>query len=79
MTVTVESNTAAAALMAFSWKVMVAARSVIVGWSFTAVMLMVLVAATLVAAPTLSEFASVTDQVIVRFALVDVGLSEVDR
>jgi hypothetical protein len=64
--------------MAFS-KNVTAVRSVIVGWSFTAVMLIVLVTATLVAAPTLSEFASVTDQVIVRLVLVDVGLSDVDR
>ena len=51
---------------------------VIVGWSLTAVMLIVLVAVP-VAATVLSEFASVTDQVMVRLVPVDVGLSEVDR
>jgi hypothetical protein len=50
-----------------------------VGWSFTAVRLIVLVTATLDAAPAPSEFASVTDQVTVRLVLVDVGLSEVER
>jgi hypothetical protein len=39
----------------------------------------VLVTATLVPAPAPSEFASVTTQLTVRDALVDVGSSEVDR
>jgi hypothetical protein len=42
-------------------------------------MLTVLVTATLVAAPAPSEFASVTRQLTVRLALLDVGSSDVDR
>ena len=49
----------------------------IVGWSFTAVRLIVLVAVP-AAGPTPSEFASVTAHVTVRLVLVEVGLSEVD-
>jgi hypothetical protein len=42
-------------------------------------MFIVLVTATLVAAPAPSEFASVTCQLTVRLALLDVGFSEVDK